>query len=316
MTAKIPFIWSNDGLAMGWAAKLERMLEFLTPYGIPGSFAVTPVKMEAARPRFFYEDEELRQAIRSGQADGHEFFQHGTTHEGIENGISDPRMYLLRNRSASYAVTRHRQFYDHYWSFEAIRAQIEWGRRAWIEGLGRAPEGFRPGGYCFCQNMYRALADLGFKWCSCDSVSMTGRLWSMGQWDYPVEFEPPYRPYKRYGEIMEIPSLDDVAYQPSASGRKRLLDLGKQYWQLCLAYQTPYVLCSQWCGLESENDEGYAIHRELLDFILNSGQADPMTLTQYYQKIEAGEYPLGEDGGRDWPDPPVWHVWYHQKPPS
>jgi len=316
MAKKIPFIWTNDDLGYGRGPNLRQMLDFLKRYNIPGSFAVVPITLGKDGPQYIYDDVEMRKEFDAALAGGHELFQHGTTHVCRENGIADIRMFhqnLMGNEDAK-EMSRRRLYYENYWTLDAITAQVDWGRQVWIKTFGRPSIGFRPGCGSFCANLFPALLNLGFKWTSAtEIVSFTGWLWYAGQDNYPFEMTPPVRGYRKYKNLAELPVLDDICFRVKADQVDRFVELGWRYWEQCVEKNYPYVLLSHWHGLEANGSTGYQVHEKLLPRILETGLADAMTLSQYHEKLERGEYPWADP--TELPPPaeqaPDWHVWHY-----
>ncbi len=302
----IPFIWTNDDLTVNNNDELEPMLALLDKHGIKGTFFVVPCPSGAA---YLTDDAPFIDKLKAALADGHEAHQHSTTHVCIENGTADLRMFDLMGNAAKIAYSQSRFVHERLWQVDALQAQIGWGRKVWTEAMGEPSEGFRPGCGAFCGNMYQALENLGFKWCSARLVSMTGWQWAAGFYDYPLALEGPAMPVMQ-GQIMELPILDDVAFKVPADKIDDFVELGWQLFQKCLERNLPYILVSHPFALKHEGGTGYRIHEKLLPRILDSGLAIPMTLGEYYGRVQNGEFPLAapEDaypGGDAIPD---WHI--------
>ena len=311
MDNAIPFIWTNDDIANGRRDMLARMLDFLAGFDIKGTFFVIPRRYPALRP--LTDDPALVELLVQAMRNGHEAHQHSTTHHCEENGTADLRMYDLMGNAAKAYHAAHRLPLERIWELDAIQAQIDWGRQAWIDAFGAASSGFRPGCGAFCGNMYRALKNLGFKWVSSRLVSFSGWRWSAGDFDFPVSWEASGRPSEIEG-ILEIPLLDDVAFRIPPSRIEQSVELGWRHWLKCVEEGWPYVLVSHPQMLEHDEDVGYRIHEQLLGRILKTGQAIPMTMHQYYEQVIAGHFPVagpgeGYAGPNDIPD---WHVLAHR----
>jgi hypothetical protein len=162
--------------------------------------------------------------------------------------------------------------------------------------------------------MYMALENLGFEWVSSRLMSMTGWMWQAGRGNYPVRLEGPCRAYWQ-GGLLEIPILDDVAFRVPEGEEDRYVELGWRLWLECLAAGVPYHLVSHFHGLERNGGTGYTVHRKLLRRILDTGEAEPMTVGQYQVRVRAGEFPLAE-AGRKYPsadDIPAWHALFGRR---
>jgi hypothetical protein len=301
-----PFLWTNDDIACGHVPQMQRQLEFLARWDIKGSFCVVPCLGGKPLTR----DRAIIELLQEAEAAGHELVHHSTTHHCEENGLMDIRMldYMSPKEKWSYA---HDRFpLESIWSFEAIRDQIRWGLDVWLEAFGKQSTGYRPGCGSFCGAMYHALEELGFKWCSGRMASFTGWQWSAGRLDYPEEVDGPVRPYW-IGKILEIPIYDDFAFRVPVDKLQDFIGLAKRSWDRCVENGWPLVLCSHYHGLEHSEGTGYQVHEALLDYILGSGQAEPMTLTQFYHDAATGRFPLAS--AEETPPPPdqipCWHVW-------
>ena len=314
MSSKIPFIWSNDDIGCGQSEKMNRQLEFLRQFGVKGSFFVVPC---ANGDQLLTEDAHLIELLKHSMAEGHDVQQHSTTHKCIENGTADLRMFDLMGDEEKMEYSEKRFVWERIWQLDAIEAQINWGRRAWMDAFGSPSDGYRPGCGAFCGNMYQALERLGFKWANCRISSFTGWMWQAGHYDYPVRLEGPVRPF-RQGKLIEIPLLDDVAFRVPQEKIGDYVELGWKLWQLCVERNSPYHLISHHHGLEHNGGTGYAVHEKLIPRILESRQAVPMTVSEYYDRIESGEFPLAESH-TCYPGPdeiPPWHILSKEKQPD
>jgi peptidoglycan/xylan/chitin deacetylase (PgdA/CDA1 family) len=304
--AKIPFIWTNDDLAVNNYGDLEPMLGMLDRFGLKGTFFVVPCPSGTHR---MTDDAKFVDALKAAQQQGHDFEQHSTTHVCIENGTADLRMFDLMGDGAKQEYSQQRFVHERLWQVDALQAQIGWGRQVWTDAMGAPSDGFRPGCGAFCGNMYTALENLGFKWCSARLVSMTGWMWAAGNYDYPHRLEGPAQPV-RQGKLVEFPILDDVAFRIPAEKIEDFAELGWKHWQECVRRNLPYVLVSHPFALKHDGGTGYAVHAKLIPRILDSGQAQPMTLSEYYAHIESGEYSCAAPeesypSGDEFPD---WHI--------
>ena len=310
MSSKIPFIWSNDDMTNGKSESMDRQLKFLRQFDIKGSFFVIP----CYKGQKITGDKKLVELLKSAMAEGHDMQQHSTTHKYAENGTADLRMFDLMGDEAKIDYSENRFVYERLWQLDAIEAQINWGRQVWIDAFGSPSDGYRPGGGAFCGNMYKALQRLGFKWVSSRLSSFTGWIWQTGNYDYPVRLEGPVNPF-RQGKLIEIPILDDVAFAIPQEKIDDFVELGWKLWKLCVERNCQYHLVSHYHALEYDGGTGYAVHEKLIPRILESGQAEPMTVSEYYNRIESGEFPLA-DGSACYPGPgeiPEWHILAKEK---
>jgi peptidoglycan/xylan/chitin deacetylase (PgdA/CDA1 family) len=307
MAEKIPLIWSNDDITVGFGDSMLRQLELLDRFGIKGSFFVIPCPEKGTQR--LTDDPKLVDLLKQAMADGHECAQHSTTHVCEENGTADLRMFDLMGDNAKVDYSRNRFQLERLWQVDALEAQIGWGLDVWKEAFGAPSPGFRPGCGSFCGNMYVALENLGFKWVSSRLISMTGWMWQAGRASYPLRLEGPARPYW-HGKLLEIPILDDVAFRVPEGEVDRYVELGWRLWEECRQAGVAFHLVSHFHGLERNGGTGYAVHEKLLPRILATGQAEPMTAGEYQQRVRRGEFPLA-DPQRHYPRAdayPEWHA--------
>jgi hypothetical protein len=322
MNTKIPFIWSNDDITIGLSEPMQRQLDFLARWDLKGTFFVVPLLRRKdpegrIRPTPLTNDPGLISLIKAAMRDGHDAHQHSVTHACEENGTADLRMFDLMGDGAKVQYSNERFVFERIWEVDAIEAHIGWGRKVWTEAFGAPSEGYRPGCGAFCGNMYTACERLGFKWVSARVVSMTGWMWAARHLDYPVRLEGPGRPF-RHGKLMEFPILDDVAFRIPRADVDRFVDLGWQHWQKCVERRFPFLLVSHHFALAHDEGTGYAIHEKLLPRILDTGLAEPMTISEYYRRVEAGEFPMADKADL-YPDAdmiPSWHALHPSNLPS
>lgn len=307
MASKIPFIWTNDDITVGKKQSMEGQLSFLKKYDIKGTFFVVP------RPRGgkdkLTDDAPLIDLLKEAVKQGHDIQQHSVTHVCIENGTADLRMFDLMGDATRLAYSTERFLYERLWELEAMQAHIKWGMDEWVAAFGAPSPGYRPGCGAFCANMYKALENLGFEWCSARLVSMTGWMWASGKYDYPIRFDGPAKPFSQ-GKLIEYPILDDVAFRIPEAKINDFVELGWKMWEMCVEKNDPYLLVSHPFALEHQEGTGYAIHDKLISRIMETGMAQPMTLQEYHTRVKAGEFPMAgaDELYLDGSELPAWHA--------
>jgi peptidoglycan/xylan/chitin deacetylase (PgdA/CDA1 family) len=288
--SKIPFLWTNDDLAAGSYEHGVRMLDFLTQWDLKGTFFVIPA-WQAHDFRPLTDDAKLIELLKTAVQSGHEMHQHSVTHHCVENGVADIRMWELMPDYVKIDHSQNRFVLERLWEVDALEAHIGWGKQIWLDAFGTASAGYRPGCGSFCGNMYLALENLGFEWASTRMVSMTGWMRQAGHHDYPVRLEGPVKPYYQ-GKLMEFPILDDVAFLVPPERVDEYVELGWQLWLQCVENNHPFDLVSHPQGLAYQGGTGYEVHQKLLTRIFETGQAEPMTLGEYYARVKSGEFLL------------------------
>ncbi|MFP4028518.1 MAG: polysaccharide deacetylase family protein [Candidatus Brocadiia bacterium] len=281
----IPFLWTNDDVSVGKSDQLRRQMNFLSEFGVCGTFFVVPIGGEQS----IADDAELLDTIAEGRDQGHEFHQHGTRHTPFECGV--PETWML---DFSPEVRRRyddeRLQIEQKHSFESLVRMLEEGRGVWREAFGVDPVGFRPGWGAFCGELYRALDALGYEWVSSRIAGITSWLWNQGEWDAPEGLREcvEWRPYEIFGtSVWEVPMTGgDYAFHVPHNEEKisAMVDLAMREFEFCREQGVPFVMVSHWHGLARNEDSGYAVHRKLLPKILESGYARPVTISQMLQE--------------------------------
>jgi peptidoglycan/xylan/chitin deacetylase (PgdA/CDA1 family) len=278
--ATIPFVWSNDDITAGGAVRLTRQLEMIDRLGISGVFFVIP--RDNYEKRNIDSDLELMRVIEKSRARGHEYFQHGYIHTPFESGVPETWMLdMAPDVRNQYDVKRLEIEKQH--TLEAMLEMIANGAKIWRRAFGTNSVGYRPGWGAFCGNLYRALEQLGFEWCSARIPSPTSWKWNNGKWDEPMNFrEGVAAGPSCIGRIIEYPLGGDYAFMvPNEPARiDAMVGLGIQELGYYHERGLPMIVCSHWHGLERNGGTGYAVHEKLLPAILRSGKVQPMNMTQ------------------------------------
>ncbi len=283
MTNQIAFVWSNDDITAGTSPQLTKQLSFLESLGIQGVFYVIP---ESGNGSTIDNDADLCRTIERARKDGHEFFQHGYIHTPFESGV--PELWML-----DFAPAVREQYDEERLEIEATHQldamveKIETGQKIWRRAFGDSSPGYRPGWGAFCGNLYRALDILGYEWVSSRISSRKSWLWNQELWDR----DPPFRettpgtPW-RIGRLIEYPIGGDYGFQianePEAIRRmvelfeSEFLEFHRRGWL--------FNVVSHHHGLDRNGGSGYAIHRQAIPKIQQSGKAEFMGMTELHRR--------------------------------
>jgi len=279
----LPLVWTNDDIEFGKSDKLQRQLDFLNHFGIPGVFFVIPGEGGAA----IDQDQKLVDLMGSAARDGHEFYQHGFRHHAFECGVPDTGMFYM-DQDAQRRFDEERASIEAMHTFEAQIEMLAAGQRVWRKVFGEDSSGFRPGWGAYCTNFYKALSALGYDWVSSSLPCMTSWLWNAGRWEEPMNFRDaiPTNPHRLPQGIIEFPIAGDYGFRVPKDPEKidRMVGLGLDEFHVYLERRHPMVIVSHWHGLEwrgttSPDEEpfpggtGYAVHEKLITAILATGSA-------------------------------------------
>lgn len=288
----IPVVWSNDDLCHGKAEPMRRQLKFLNRFGVKGTFFVIPgtdkpYPLQGEAGKTLDKDRELCEVLLQARDDGHEFHQHGTTHDPFEWGLADLETYNLapavRRR---YTAERFQIEATH--TFDSMVERMNYGRQVWMRVFGEPSPGFRSGWGSFSGNFYRALEHHGYVWDSSRISSLVPSEWNQGRFDLdPHTYtEVGLHPF-RQGNILVFPLPVDYGFHIPAEHVDRYVELGWLQFQDHVAAEAPFILVSHHHGLEANGGTGYQVHERLLTRILESGDARMTTMHVLYREIAA-----------------------------
>ncbi len=282
----IPFVWTNDDINWGNTEQLQRQLDLLDRFGIPGVFFVIPM----AGGHTLDEDTDLLRCIDKARNNGHEFFQHGYVHSPFESGV--PETWMLdfspptRDR---YDIDRRKIEAMH--DLETMVRMIEKGAKIWRKSFKEESLGYRPGWGAYCNNLFVALDALGFEWVSSQICSTTSWKWNQELWDEPIHFREHIdpRPHIIQGNLMEIPLGGDYAFRVPNEQDKidKMAQLAVDEFNVCHENDWPFIQVCHWHGLARNNDSGYAVQEKMLPAILESGRAEPIGITELHKRARA-----------------------------
>lgn len=292
---RIPFLWTDDDICAQTPSQLgnlERMLDFLDRWNIPGSFFVIP---HISRGLALTDEPRLCERMRTAQQQGHGFYQHGCSHDPYENGPPDLRM-LEFDPQVKARFDQERFAIDHMCTLENIRKNLTHGKEVFTQVFGQPSLGFRGGWGSYSRNLFIVLPELGFAWDSTMMNCWTSWTWAAhGVGSVPLEFDAqvPIAPY-RIGELWEYSIVGDFSFQVKPGEEDAYLGLAIKSFEHCYENGLPCNMVSHWHGLERNGDTGYRVQERFLEIVLSSGKAEPMTLGQFHACVQAGQVPTAE----------------------
>jgi len=293
----IPVVWTNDDIHFGQSAPLRRQLAFLDRHGIPGVFFVIP-----RSGGDLDEDAELLAVIEKARGNGHEFYQHGFIHTPFECGVPETGM-LEYSPVAKRRFDEERGLLETQHTLEAQIEMLEAGRRIWRRAFGEDSAGFRPGWGAFCNNLYKALAILGYEWVSSRIPCFTSWEWNRGLWETPICFRDaiPTAPSLHPQGIREFPLGGDYAFRVPNDPKRidAMVGLAMQEFDVYFERRDPMVIVSHFHGLEfpgasdglapDPHGTGYAVHEKLIPALLESGRATFIGMKELVARYRGSE---------------------------
>jgi len=276
---RIPAFWTSDDIHYGQTRQMQRQLDLLAQFDIPGTFFLVPKWTDYTLDQ----DAELLALLKRAIADGHEMGQHGYVHTPFECGVPELRM-LNFSPAVQDRFTTERFQIEAAHTLPALKLMLTNGQVIWKRTFGVRSRGFRPGWGAFCGNLYRALSALRYEWVSSRLGSLTSWVWNAGDLTFPDE--PALIGYApcRSLKMPEYPIAGDYGFHVKRKDIKKFAELGWAQFQACRQLGVPYNLVSHWHGLERNGDTGYAVHESLLRRIQKSGQAEWLTMSAYHDR--------------------------------
>lgn len=282
MADRVPFLWTNDDITFGKAEPMQRQVDFLDRFGIPGVFFVIPHHQQPIT-----DDASLMKVIESARGNGHEFYQHGYKHTAFESGVPELWMLAFSEKTAiEYDERRLEIERDH--TLDAMVRMIAKGAAIWHDAFGEPSPGYRPGWGAFCNNLYHALDIMGFDWVSSRIPCITSWLYNQGKFDAPRVFREavPAAPFRIGDQLWEYPLGGDYAFRVPNEPDKIDLMVEQAMWELdhYRAIEAPMIVCSHWHGLEHNDGSGYAVHEKMLKQMLDDGAIEPMGMAELHRR--------------------------------
>ena len=225
---------------------LCRLMDFFAARNLPATFFVVPLDEESGRPL----DEmpgDYVSLIQSAQAAGHEFAQHGLSHNRFELGVPPDMVLDLPHEAENkrYARENAAELAEEH-SLENCRRKLRQGREILERVLGAPPRGFRSPALQESPGMFAALAAEGYLYDSSNCLQETG-------WDYIVgNMQSQPREINRAGwqklrdkaHGLMLPLTCDYTWFLSADKYQAAVELARHDLRQCMKAEIPFVpLC-------------------------------------------------------------------------
>ena len=263
------FCFSVDDVAYdGYSseAHLAKFLEFANEQGMHATLLTVPLFGD----RDFRERSGYIKLLKNAISEGHEVAQHGLRHDRFETGIPPDFILALPHEAPiRERLARERDVIERDNSVGKIRQRLALGRTILEEALEHKIHGFRGGAGSSCANLYVAEEIEGYTWDSTRIIQEAG--WDLIQGKLDISPKPITR--KRFddlqpsGSLREFPLTTDYTWYLTKDRYDASLNLAKRDLVSCLEAGIPFVpVCHISPIVESENDCGYQLYRELVRF--------------------------------------------------
>lgn len=267
-------VFTNDDAGMQEPELFAELLDFLAVQEVPATFFTVP----SAEGRPLDEKPRWMELLYRAVDQGHELQQHGWIHTPFEFGVPPP-IVRQPERRAKWLRRRSRSAADH--SYEALIRRLDQGRSVLQRSLGYTPLGFRSPYLATCDNMYRALHDLGFQWSSNQVINPMGwryidRDFDAGDdWDVDV----PAHPYQHSSGIVEVPMHSEYTWFLDDSDIERHFQLARSDFDRAQHGEGVFVVLSHYYALTGRWAAGMRVYERLFDHVRQHGNARFVTLS-------------------------------------
>jgi peptidoglycan/xylan/chitin deacetylase (PgdA/CDA1 family) len=276
--AETLFAFTNDDAGMQEPELFAELLDFLDEQQVPATFFVVPQaggKALDQKPEWLGL---LQRAIDAGHDPQHHGFDHSSC---FEFGI--PPYFMLDILSpevqAIYAQTPE-HFTQHH-GYAALRDRLERGREILSRIFGYVPRGFRAPCLAMCENSYRALHDLDFRWSTNQVVNPMGWRYINRDYDRGEPWQPdvPPRPYPYQG-VIEAPMLSEYTWYLTPADVDRHFALIRADYDRTVAAGGSFVVLSHYYAMTGQWAAGLEVYRRLFAHARDTGDVRFVTLSE------------------------------------
>ncbi|MHB9036624.1 MAG: DUF2334 domain-containing protein [Armatimonadota bacterium] len=266
---EIAFCFTVDDVAYdGYSSEehLAKYLDFSNEQGMKATLFTVPLYDD----KDFQERSGYVKILKEAISEGHEVAQHGLRHDRFETGIPPEFILALPHEAPIRGrVARERAAIEAANSVDAIRERLALGRTILEDALEHKIRGFRGGAGSSCANLYIAEEKEGYTWDSTRIIQEAG--WDLIQGILDISPNPIMR--ERFdglqpsGALKELPLTTDYTWYLTKDKYEASLNLAKSDFVSCLEARIPFVpVCHISPIIESENNCGYELYRELIKF--------------------------------------------------
>jgi len=275
------FVLTNDDAGSQEPERFQELLDFLSKHQVPATFFVVP----AAGGKPLDRKPQWLDLLHRALDEGHELQLHGFNHGPFEFGVPPGFMLdIMPESKARWAQEPEAIQAEH--TLDVLRDKLARGKEIFHRTLGYEPQGFRSGCLAICDNMYRALAGLGFRWSSNLVVNPMGWHYILRQYNArePWQEDVPPHPFPYQAGLMEVPLISEYTWYLKGKDVDRHFNLAKEdldrVRQLCGAF----VALSHYYAMTGEWATGLQVYERLFAYAREQGDVEFCTVSQLLKR--------------------------------
>jgi peptidoglycan/xylan/chitin deacetylase (PgdA/CDA1 family) len=206
--------------------------------------------------------------IERALAAGHDLEHHAYTHSScFEFGIPPYFMLDIMPEARDQYINEPTYFTQHH-AYEMLREKLEQGREILTRAFGSTPRGFRSPCLSSCDNLYQALADMNFDFCSNEVINPLG--WRYINRDYATgegwHSDVPHQPYARLPGLTEVPMHSEYTWYLEEGDVDRHFALVKADLDRAIAEGKPFVTLSHYYAMTGKWATGLQVYARLFAY--------------------------------------------------
>lgn len=268
MAEKI-FVLTNDDAGGQSPELFAELLDFLQAQEVPATFFTIP--MAGGQP--LDSKPEWMALVERALAAGHDLEHHAYNHSTcFEFGVPPYFMLDIMPEARDKFIEEPQYFTQHH-GYETLREKLEKGREVLTRAFGYTPRGFRSPCLSACDNLYRALHDMDFDFCSNEVINPLG--WRYINRDYETgedwHTEIPHEAYPRTPRLTEVPMHSEYTWYLEAGDGDRHYELIRGDMDRAFAEGKPFVALSHYYAMTGKWATGLQVYERLFAYARQQG---------------------------------------------
>lgn len=263
------FVLTNDDMGSAEPELMVELLDFLRDQAVPATFFVVPHHSGKALDT----KPEWMPVVERALADGHDLQHHAFDHSScFEFGVP-PYFMLDIMPDARDKYRDEPEFFTQHHGYETLRGKLEAGREILTRAFGYTPRGFRSPCLSACDNLYRALDDLEFDFCSNEVINPLGwryinRAYATGEDWHP---DMPHAPYARTPTLVEAPMHSEYTWYLEPGDVDRHVALMCRDLDRALDEGNPFVTLSHYYAMTGKWATGLEAYARVFAYARERG---------------------------------------------
>jgi peptidoglycan/xylan/chitin deacetylase (PgdA/CDA1 family) len=263
------FVLTNDDAGGQEPELFAELLDFLQAQEVPATFFVIPFQGAQALDSKPHWMPLIERALKAG----HDLEHHAYTHAScFEFGVP-PYFMLDIIPEARDKFREEPVYFTQHHGYETLREKLEKGRKILTRAFGYTPRGFRSPCLSACDNLYKALDDLDFRFCSNEVINPLG--WRYINRDYETgedwHTEIPHEPHLRTATLTEVPMHSEYTWYLEAGDVDRHYEFMKRDLDRALAEGKPFVTLSHYFAMTGRWATGLQVYERIFAYAREQG---------------------------------------------